>query len=404
MRRFRCKHVRGGLYYVVLCGTGGRAIFFDNEDRQHLTDLVATVAKRYFAHVLAYCWTPSDARLVIEITDMPIGRIIQGIAVKHARHINEKRGERGYVFHKPCRRVLIDRQTELLSVVRHVHRTPIAMELTPDLETYQWSSHRIYLGKTHARWLTTNVVFDALGSNLDEQTQAYQKLMMTEGEGRNEVEGAGDCAAQPGKAGDIAFLSKFDGRHTDEKPTVSLDQIIDAVCRRMSVERTQLLSERRHRRLAEARALITWHATRNNICSLTAAAQKLGRDPSSVYVSSERYRKLHRSLFGETLAELLNDGSHTARRRREKSKTAHRQAINGHRSNSAFIVQDPSIMGGTPVLAGTHVPVQALFAYLVEGASIKDFLKDFPRVSRELAIGALRKSEELMISSIRASS
>lgn len=43
-------------------------------------------------------------------------------------------------------------------------------------------------------------------------------------------------------------------------------------------------------------------------------------------------------------------------------------------------------LGGTPVFAGTRVPVQALLDYLEGGDSLDDFLLDFPSVTREHAI------------------
>ncbi len=46
-------------------------------------------------------------------------------------------------------------------------------------------------------------------------------------------------------------------------------------------------------------------------------------------------------------------------------------------------------MGGTPVLAGTRVPVQTLLDYLKAGESIDDFLDGFPTVTREQVIALL---------------
>jgi uncharacterized protein (DUF433 family) len=51
---------------------------------------------------------------------------------------------------------------------------------------------------------------------------------------------------------------------------------------------------------------------------------------------------------------------------------------------------NPEIMGGTPVFAGTRVPVQTLLDYLEAGESIDDFLEGFPTVKRELVIAYLR--------------
>ena len=43
----------------------------------------------------------------------------------------------------------------------------------------------------------------------------------------------------------------------------------------------------------------------------------------------------------------------------------------------------PDIMSGTPVFAGTRVPVQTLIDYLEAGDSIDEFLVGFPTVGRE---------------------
>jgi uncharacterized protein (DUF433 family) len=56
------------------------------------------------------------------------------------------------------------------------------------------------------------------------------------------------------------------------------------------------------------------------------------------------------------------------------------------------VVVDPEIMGGTPVFAGTRVPVRILFEHLEAGDSIDVFLGDFPTVSRELAVAVLEEA------------
>jgi uncharacterized protein (DUF433 family) len=47
---------------------------------------------------------------------------------------------------------------------------------------------------------------------------------------------------------------------------------------------------------------------------------------------------------------------------------------------------NPEIMGGTPVFAGTRVPVQTLLDYLEAGESINEFLEGFPAVTREQVV------------------
>ncbi|MFO0850238.1 MAG: DUF433 domain-containing protein [Gemmataceae bacterium] len=59
-------------------------------------------------------------------------------------------------------------------------------------------------------------------------------------------------------------------------------------------------------------------------------------------------------------------------------------------ATKSVVHSDPDILGGTPVFAGTRVPLKALFDYLGGGRPLAEFLEDFPPVSREQAVAALQ--------------
>lgn len=62
-----------------------------------------------------------------------------------------------------------------------------------------------------------------------------------------------------------------------------------------------------------------------------------------------------------------------------------------------LITTSPERLGGTPVFAGTRVPVQTLLDYLEAGDSLDDFLTDFPSVSREHAIAILELAKSALL-------
>ena len=66
----------------------------------------------------------------------------------------------------------------------------------------------------------------------------------------------------------------------------------------------------------------------------------------------------------------------------------------------AIVVVDPDILSGTPVFAGTRVPVRNLLDYLEAGDSLDDFLDQFPTVSREQAVAFLEQSADAMLEKI----
>ena len=50
---------------------------------------------------------------------------------------------------------------------------------------------------------------------------------------------------------------------------------------------------------------------------------------------------------------------------------------------SDVVTTNPNVLGGTPVFAGTRVPVESLFDYLKRGRTVEYFLEQFPSVQRE---------------------
>jgi len=58
---------------------------------------------------------------------------------------------------------------------------------------------------------------------------------------------------------------------------------------------------------------------------------------------------------------------------------------------------DPAVLGGTPVFAGTRVPVKALTDYLEAGDSIDVFLDDFPTVEKAQVIEFLEQARDQLV-------
>jgi uncharacterized protein (DUF433 family) len=62
-----------------------------------------------------------------------------------------------------------------------------------------------------------------------------------------------------------------------------------------------------------------------------------------------------------------------------------------------LITRSADRLSGTPVFAGTRVPVQTLIESLEAGDSLDEFLEDFPSVSREHAIAVLELAKSALI-------
>lgn len=65
-------------------------------------------------------------------------------------------------------------------------------------------------------------------------------------------------------------------------------------------------------------------------------------------------------------------------------------------AQDSIISRDPEVMGGTPVFAGTRVPVQCLIDELVGGETLAEFADGYPGVGVEGARALLRRLGELI--------
>jgi hypothetical protein len=329
MTRPKKQHRPGGIHYVVLFGNGGQEIFLDDADRQNFLDLVSVAQARCNAEVLAFSLGRRDARLVVRVADVPVGRLVQRVATQYSRNNHAKYSTAGYLFQHPYRAYLLEGTAHLLDIVRHVHLAPLEMEITEDLDAYRWCSHHYYLGQGRLDWLsqaTVRELLAAAGATVAANeaqvlpappgVAAPPGAAMTDGDSTRErylvfmggqagITTGDDAAPRSHSPSDDHFFGWL-RRHAGKPPaTVTVDQVIQAVAKKMGVDRKRLLSTSRERRLTLTRALIGWHVTKNQIATLTEVSRQLGRDPSSVYTAYARYRAWRPQLFRDSLATIL---------------------------------------------------------------------------------------------------
>lgn len=64
------------------------------------------------------------------------------------------------------------------------------------------------------------------------------------------------------------------------------------------------------------------------------------------------------------------------------------------------IVIDRDIMNGTPCIRGTRVPFKNLLDFLEGGHSLREFLQQFPTLTRDVAVQALEEAKESLLATI----
>jgi len=70
-----------------------------------------------------------------------------------------------------------------------------------------------------------------------------------------------------------------------------------------------------------------------------------------------------------------------------------------------YIIRDPKICGGEPVIKGTRVTIRTILASLAEGDRVEEILEDFSTLTEEavravIAFAAVSAEEDLPVQSV----
>ncbi len=293
-------HVPEGVYYVVQRSNARQPIFTDPADYATFERLLSTMLVRCRVRVHAYCWDIDAIRLLVQISDMPVGRLMQRLSSQYARRVHRRQGESGHLFQQRYQALLIDPEAYLLKMIRYLHLLPVRAGRVADIDGYELSSHRAYLGMASVPWLTTTVALRMLSQRPDQARYAYRRLMFDSVPAEDDLNFDRGGADDPRVLGDRQFMTQIPRNQRVHRSTHSLEQVIDTVSCTLGLERTEVLSRSRQRRLAMARALITWYATERGVATLAEVSRRLQRDPSTLFVAVERYRSLRPELFNLT--------------------------------------------------------------------------------------------------------
>lgn len=167
-------HYNGALYHVIVRGNNKAFIFEKDEDKASYKHIIKNYKKKYFFLVYAYCIMDNHAHLLIEIKDIQLSKIMQGIQQVYTQWYNKEYERTGHVFEQRYKAILCDRENYFLELIKYIHQNPIKANITKTL-SYKWSSYMEYLG--HPDLADISNVLLQFSDNKQEAIIKYQEFM-----------------------------------------------------------------------------------------------------------------------------------------------------------------------------------------------------------------------------------
>ena len=133
-----------GIYHVIYRGVDKQRIFEDEQDCNKFLDLLRKYQFECDYKVLAYCLMSNHIHLLVGTGGMPLGQIFQHIATSFAIWYNIKYQRVGHLFQARFLSEPVHDASQLLIVIRYIHRNPVKALICQDPAQYGYSSFKDY--------------------------------------------------------------------------------------------------------------------------------------------------------------------------------------------------------------------------------------------------------------------
>ncbi len=161
----------------MIRGNDGQIIFQDEADRNHMAALLEKSVREFNCVIHAFCFMNNHIHLLIEVKDIPLGKIIQDIARRYVLSYNHRLKRIGHLFQGRYKAILITKNPYLLEVCRYIHLNPVRAYMVEKASDYPWSSHNDYFGQKHFSWVTTTHLLSYFSENNEIAIKSYAKFM-----------------------------------------------------------------------------------------------------------------------------------------------------------------------------------------------------------------------------------
>jgi REP element-mobilizing transposase RayT len=273
---------------------GTAVIFFTDDDCCRYYLLLQEGTCRFCYRIHALCLMTDHIQLAVQVGSTPLSGVMQNLSFRYARWINWRKKRTGHLFQGRYKAVLIDGDGYLLELIRYIHLNPVRTGMVTDPEEYLLSGHRAYLGMEILPWLTTDRVLVQFGESVA-RAQARYKSFIMDGLGeehRPEFQGGQKDSRL---LVDDHFLDKCLSGSEMLPCQLSIQEIVNRVCRNYCI-RVDMLQDPSQRRIAsEARAVVGWLARELGYCTLSDVGRLFKRDVGSISSAvrrlSERMQK-----------------------------------------------------------------------------------------------------------------
>jgi REP element-mobilizing transposase RayT len=304
-------HQPGDIHHVMAHGIDSLNLFETAEDGYVFTRILEKNLNRYQCHCYGYALMNNHYHLILRPSGYGFSSMMRVINSTFARHINNCRGRRGYVFRDRFKSIPTRDLSYVRNLIQYLHANPLRagmVETVEQLGSYAWTSHQALLGTADPTpWLHADYMKVVLsdGGSFDAR-QYLQDLSVYTKQGFNAWEI--DCTRElpppqisSGIAADVARWVRQTIHEAEQKRLFQkkvqqqpgiIQTLLDHSCACIGVPRQHLETGRRSRKAFEALKLFSYWAIVQAGFSATLIGRLVQRSNTAVLRASTLGEKL----------------------------------------------------------------------------------------------------------------
>jgi putative transposase len=268
----------GLLYHVIARGNQRQPTFLTDLDYEAYLARLARYQKRYGILLYAYCLMPNHVHLLLQTSEPPLAKFMQGLQQSYTQWFNRGHGKVGHLFQGRYKAIICDREEYLATLIRYIHLNPVRARLVDDPDAYPYSGHRAYLTGEGMGLIDPGPVLNMFGGragyrrfvlagiDAGHEARYYQTEDQQFLGARAFAERIGQQAAQP--AGVL--------------PRKPVEVVVEDLARRFAFDPTTLRNADRRQPVTSARAVVSFVLVRRLGYRVADVAAALGRDAATI--------------------------------------------------------------------------------------------------------------------------
>ncbi len=166
-------------YHVMTRGNNRHTVFYDNQDFDYFLEIFAKYKKLHPFNLYHYCLMPNHTHLLLQTKDaQDFAVFMKKLNLAYFHYYNKRYGWIGHFWQDRYKSQAVGKDSYFIQCGKYIELNPVRADLVEKPEDYRYSSYKYYGLSQADDLITSDFLYETLGSDMQERQQVYAKLIV----------------------------------------------------------------------------------------------------------------------------------------------------------------------------------------------------------------------------------